>query len=160
VNIQRTKILTSSQKQDLFELWNKEYPRNLKYENIKDFEDYLMPLKDLNNILLLDENEKIKGWYFDFLRENERWFAVILDSNIQGQNFGTQILNLSKVVNTELNGWVIKSGTYLKDNGEPYNSPIEFYRKNGFKILEGTKLETDKISAIKVKWFKTGNNIG
>jgi len=160
VNIQRTKILTSSQKQDLFELWNKEYPRNLKYENIKDFEDYLMPLKDLNNILLLDENEKIKGWYFDFLRENERWFAVILDSNIQGQNFGTQILNLSKVENTELNGWVIKSETYLKDNGEPYNSPIEFYRKNGFKILEETKLETDNISAIKVKWFKTGNNIG
>jgi GNAT superfamily N-acetyltransferase len=160
VNIQRTKILTSSQKQDLFELWNKEYPRDLKYENIKDFEDYLKPLKDLNSILLLDENEKIKGWYFDFLRENERWFAVILDSNIQGQNFGTQILNLSKVENTELNGWVIKSETYLKDNGEPYNSPIEFYRKNGFKILEETKLETDNISAIKVKWFKTGNNIG
>ena len=160
MNIQRTKILTSSQKQDLFELWNKEYPRDLKYENIKDFEDYLKPLKDLNSILLLDENEKIKGWYFDFLRENERWFAVILDSNIQGQNFGTQILNLSKVENTELNGWVIKSETYLKDNGEPYNSPIEFYRKNGFKILEETKLETDNISAIKVKWFKTGNNIG
>ena len=160
MRITKRKNLTLGQKQDILKLWNKEYPKNLQYNNISELEDYLNKLEDQNHILLIDKKNKIKGWYSDFMRENERWFLAILDSEIQGKKFGIQIIELAKEVNEKLNGWVIKSDNYVKANGEIYKSPIEFYRKNGFKILDQTHLKTDKISAIKVQWSKTGYNNG
>lgn len=152
------RILTPNQKSQIFELWNKEYPSNLKFTNIKELEDYLDKLENQNHILLLDESDKIKGWYFDFIREGQRWFATILDSEFQGKSYGTQFLELAKQERLELNGWVIKSDKYKKTNDQPYKSPIEFYIKNGFKVFEDIQLNTDKISALKIAWTKTGYN--
>jgi hypothetical protein len=35
------------------------------------------------NILLIDDTDKIKGWAFTFLRVDEVWFAIILDEQMQ-----------------------------------------------------------------------------
>lgn len=156
----KRKKLTSSQKQEIFELWNNEYPRNLKFNDIAELNEYLSKLEDQNHILLIDDNGKIEGWYSDFIRDKERWFLAILNSKIQGKKFGTQILKLAKEANEELKGWVINSDNYIKTNGQPYKSPTDFYKKQGFQILEETKLETDRLSAIKIKWSKTGYNNG
>ena len=160
MRILRRKSLTLGQKQEIFELWNNEYPRNLKYNNISELDEYLKNLKDQKHMLLMDENDKIKGWYCDFFRDQERWFLTILNSNIQGKKFGTQIINLAKETNQELNGWVINSDNYLKTNGQIYKSPTDFYKKQGFQILDDEHLKTEQISAIKIKWSKTGYNIG
>jgi len=148
------KILTQNQENEIFELWNKEYPCNIKFNKIKDLKDYLDKLDNQRHILLLDESNKIKGWYFDFIREDERWFATILDSEYQGKSYGTQLLELGKQERLELNGWVIKSDNYKKTIHQLYKSPLEFYIKNGFKVFENIKLNTEKISAIKIKWVK------
>ena len=160
MRIIKTKNLPLEQKVQIFKLWNKEYPKNLQYNNISELDDYLNKLEDQNHILIVDEKNKIKGWYSDFIRENERWFLAILDSEIQGKKYGTQIIELAKEENEKLNGWVINSDSYIKANGEIYKSPVEFYRKNGFNIFDQTHLKTDKISAIKVQWSKTGYNSG
>ncbi|MBT8296336.1 MAG: hypothetical protein KJO51_07955 [Gramella sp.] len=152
MRITKSKKLTLSHKQDIFKLWNKEYPVNLQYKQLSELEAYLNQLKDQNHILLLDENNKVKGWYSDFIREKERWFLTILNSEIQGKNYGTQIIEIAKVDNSELNGWVIESNDYFKANGDPYRSPIQFYKKNGFKILENKELNNDKIKAIQIQW--------
>ena len=152
MRIIRRKNLTISQKQDVFELWNKEYPKNLQYKQISEFDDYLDKHKDQKHILLIDENDKVKGWYSDFIRNNERWFLTILSSEIQGRKFGTQIIQVAKEENKELNGWVIKADNYIKADGQPYQAPIEFYRKNGFQILDQIQLHTNQISTIKVQW--------
>lgn len=156
MKIIKRKYLTLGQKEEIFELWNREYPENLQYKNISELDDYLKKLEDQNHILITDEKNKIKGWYSDFIRNNERWFLAILAFDIQGRKYGSQIIELAKEVNIELNGWVINSEGYIKANGEAYNSPLQFYKKNGFKILNQTKLNTDKIGAVKVKWSKTG----
>lgn len=154
MRIIKSKNLNSEQKQEIFKLWNKEYPVNLEYNDISEFEDYLSKLKDQNHLLLIDENDRVKGWYFDFLRDNERWFVAILDSNTQGMKFGTKLMELAKRDNEELNGWVIHSSTYIKANGEAYLSPIEFYKKHGFNVLDKIELKNDQINAIKIKWSK------
>ena len=160
MRITKSKSLTLAQKQELFELWNMEYPVNLQYKHVSELEDYLSKLEDQNHILLIDEKDKIKGWYCDFLRDNARWFLTMLNTEMQGIKFGTQFMELAKEGNNELNGWVINTNNYFKSNGEVYPSPIEFYRKNGFKILDNSELKTDKIRAIKVQWSKTDNNKG
>lgn len=150
----KRKNLTLIQKQEIFELWNKEYPRNLKYNSVEELENYLQDLTDQNHILLLDEKGKIKGWYFDFIRGNERWFAAIIDSEFQGRKFGSQLIELAKQERSDLSGWVINSDNYKKVNGEKYKSPTGFYRKLGFEIQSGIILKTDKITASKIRWSK------
>ena len=148
-----TKSLTDTQKVQILEIWNKEYPERLVYKTLSDFEAYLEKLADQQHILVIDDNERVYGWYFHFIREEERWFAIILDSDLQGQGFGTRILDLAKEMEPVLNGWVMDKND-LKKNGEIYPSPLQFYLKNGFELLSETRLETDRMSAVKIRWKK------
>ncbi|MCG8576842.1 MAG: GNAT family N-acetyltransferase [Flavobacteriales bacterium] len=153
LNIIECLALDKEQKQAIKELWNNEYPAKLQHESLDDFSSYLHGLGDQNHLLLLIDNE-IKGWYFDFSREGEKWFALILNSDIQGKGYGSQIMDRIKSSERELNGWVIDHNNDLKSNGERYQSPLEFYTKNGFDIISDVRLELDKISAVKIKWTK------
>ena len=147
-------LLSESEKTEIYELWNNEYPEKLSYKSKEEFDNYLKSLTEQSHILLIDINKNIKGWYFDFKRENEKWFAIILDSKIQGKGLGTKMLELAKQKENELNGWVIEHNRDKKKNGEFYNSPLSFYLKNGFKKLKSNRLELEKISALKIKWKK------
>jgi len=135
-------------------MWNNEYPEKLNYRNLTDFEDYLKHLTQQSHIIMVDENQNIKGWYFDFIRENEKWFALILDAKLQGKGLGRKMLNLAKEKESELSGWVIDGSNDKKQNGEFYESPLSFYLKNGFELLVKNRLENEKISAVKIKWEK------
>ena len=126
----------------------------MNYQTLSEFEEYLGNLMEQSHILMKSENQNIKGWYFDFIRENEKWFAIILDSKFHGKGFGTKLLNLGKEKESELNGWVIDSQNDKRKNGELYNSPLMFYLKNGFEKLDKERLELEKISAVKIKWKK------
>ncbi len=148
------KILDEGQKSEIINLWNIEYPKKLMLRKLSDFEDYLETLDDKHHIVLMDENEKIKGWLTYFIRDNERCFAMLLDSSVQGQGLGSRFLDLAKQENTELNGWIITCETELKPNGENYKSPLGFYLKNGFKMFPELRLEKKGISGIKVQWMK------
>lgn len=151
--IQRSS-LSESEKLEILELWNNEYPEKLSYQSKEEFDEYLNKLTEPCHILLKDPAKKIRGWYFDFIRENERWFAIILDSGIHGKGLGTKILELAKQKESELNGWVIDHDREKRKNGKVYHSPLDFYLKNGFKMLTKSRLEMDKISAVKIKWRK------
>ncbi|MDP5093060.1 MAG: GNAT family N-acetyltransferase [Polaribacter sp.] len=146
--------LSKTQKKEILNLWNNEYPVKLNYKTLSEFEKYLENLAGQSHILMINENQKIEGWYFDFIRENEKWFAIILNSNYHGKGFGTKILNLAKEKKSELNGWVIDKNNHNKKNGELYKSPLDFYLKNGFEKLAKNRLELEIISAVKIKWKK------
>lgn len=150
----RTKELSKGLKIEILILWNNEYPKKLNCRNLLDFDIYLENLNNKSYILMLDQNQNIKGCYFDFFRNEEKWFVIIVDSKIHGQGYGTQILNLAKERESELNGWVIDHDNDKKLNGEFYKSPLDFYLKNGFEKFSDIRLELDKLSAIKIKWKK------
>jgi GNAT superfamily N-acetyltransferase len=147
-------ILTKSDKIEIFKLWNSEYPEKLNYHSLLDFEEYLGALNNQFHILIKTDCKKLIGWYFDFIRDQEKWFALILDSKFQGKGLGTIILNRVKAKEQELNGWVIDNNFQKLSNGNPYISPLDFYLKNGFKMLDKQRLELEKISAVKIKWIK------
>ena len=145
-------VLPDFIKIEIFNLWNNEYPLKLGHESIEEFDVYLEKLSEKSCIILIDQNNKIRGWYFDFYRENEKWFVIILDSKIHGKGYGTKLLNLAKQKENESNGWVIDHNKDQKRNGEFYNSPLDFYLKNGFEKISKDRLESDKISAVKIRW--------
>lgn len=149
-----TNSLDNSQIKVVFELWNAEYPKNLTHKCLSDFENYLNVLANQHHILLIDKNDAIKGWYFNFNRNNEKWFAMILATEIHGKGFGTLLLNEAKKRESILNGWVIEKTDYLKQNGDFYISPVPFYLKNGFQLLPEIRLELEHLSAVKITWKK------
>lgn len=154
MKIVRQTELNNKQKEKILELWNNEYPEKLAYNSIADFENYLNKLTEQNHYLLVDENEKINGWATTFIRENEKWFAIIVSEKLHGKGFGTKILNELKNNENALNGWVIDHNSDKKINGNFYQSPLKFYLKNGFKTLAETRLELEIMSAVKIKWTK------
>lgn len=147
-------ILDNTQKEAVRQLWNKEYPKFLVLEAAKDLDEYLEKLKDQKHVLLLDENEMVIGWFFAFIRDSERWFAIIVNSKKHKKGYGTVLLKKAKALYAELNGWVITDASITKQDGSVYNPPLGFYKKHGFEILENETLETDKMKAIKIKWTK------
>lgn len=152
--INRT-VLSNEEKLQILALWNKEYPEKLSYNSVTEFENYLNNLAQQSHILLVDQNHIIKGWYVDFIRDNEKWFAIILDNSLHGKGWGSKLLALAKQKENELNGWFIDHNNDQKKNGTFYQSPLNFYLKNDFKIVSEKRLELEKISAVKINWKKS-----
>ncbi len=151
MKITENNALTEGEKDEILLLWNAEYPISFRYANRKAFEDYLNNLTDQRHLLIKDELGKVQGWYFDFIRDNDRWFVIILDETLHGKGFGSKLLKVARQTRSTLNGWVL-TGQYKKHSGEDYKSPLMFYQKNGFRILKDVKVETDQFSTIKISW--------
>lgn len=151
MNILETKSLNPSQKQQILEIWNREYPSSLSYDE-EGFEKYLHKLSDKWHLLALDDQEKVVGWLDCFIRNEERFFSLIVYEKMQGKGLGSQLLNQAKERHRELNGWVVDDSNQLKANGELYKSPLQFYVKNGFEVLPDIRFENEKMKAVRVRW--------
>ena len=152
MEIVQKEVLSLEQKQALCQLWNNEYPEKLGYKKTEEFDVYLNSLSSTKHYLLIDDENEIKGWAFTFLRENEVWFAIIVDDQMQGKGKGSLLLEEMKKGKNNLNGWVVDHENDSKQNGEAYISPLLFYIKNSFTICNGTRIENEKISAVKINW--------
>lgn len=136
--------------QALLQLWNKEYPTVISHF-YNTLEDYLSKLNDLQNTFIFDDFGNLAGWYFDFERNKERQFAILISSDYQNNGIGKHLLEQAKARHKELFGWVVDSDEYLKSNGETYHSPLSFYAKSGFQ-LTGKRWDSENIKTAKIKW--------
>lgn len=146
------KFLDDEEIKTILEIWNNEYPKTLNFSDSSGFDNYLNSLSEANHYVLKNENKEIQAWACKFERDSEKWFVVILDGKLHGKGRGTEILNLIKVNETNLNGWVIDKETFVKQNGEIYKSPLDFYLKNSFKVCQNIRIDNEKLSAVKITW--------
>jgi len=153
MKINETPILLPDQKVVIRYIWNNEYPENLAVTP-STFDDFLDSTSNHMQYLIEGNDSEIIGWAFTFDRDEDRWFSMIIDSAYQGQGLGSILLNMLKEKESRLNGWVIDHPNDYKQNGDPYNSPLPFYIKNGFSPIPGIRFENEKISAIKIEWRK------
>jgi len=144
--------LNNLQKQAIMYIWNDVYPAQLAHTTIMSFEKYLTPLKNEHHILVQDNVDAIVGWFVTFDRQQERWFAMLLADQIKGQGIGSELLRQAKAMNKVLNGWVVAHNDYKRTDGACYRSPLGFYVKNEFEVLEENRLEDPKLSVIQVRW--------
>ena len=154
MKIIETTDLSFLQKEEVMALWNKEYPVQLKFAQAGAFDAYLQGIGRTKHVMNFSKDNRLLGWAFLFERDSETWFAIIVDQTVQKQGLGTQLLNALKAKATLLNGWVIDHEKYVKDDGTGYLSPMPFYLKRGFHVLNAHRLETEKLSAVKISWIK------
>lgn len=146
-----TKALQTAQLPQLMQLWNNEYPASLAHKTIEDFEAYLATLSYCKHYVR-EENKVIYAWAFEFDRNDERWFALIIDKNQHGKRIGSQLLSIMKQSNKQLNGWVIDYGNATMSDGSFYRSPLAFYLKNDFQVISHQRIDNEVISAVKIQW--------
>ena len=149
--IQKLKLDDETQV-ELFNLWNEECPEKLSHKNIDEFEDHFLKRENSKHFIVTNQETKIVGWAYCFDRDNEKWFAIILSDKIHGKGVGRKLLDKLKQTENTLNGWVIDHNNDKKNNGQTYISPITFYKKCDFEILENTRIENEKLKAVKIKW--------
>lgn len=154
MEIRKTVSLSILQKESVLAIWNAEYPVQLQFSSLTEFENYLRALANPIHYLAINREEKIAAWAFVFVRENERWFAIIVDRDFQKKGLGTALLQILKADEETLNGWMTDHNNYTKSDRTIYFSPSEFYKKNNFILLENTRLKTEKLSAVKIKWTR------
>ncbi|MES2382680.1 MAG: GNAT family N-acetyltransferase [Bacteroidota bacterium] len=152
MEIIETTELSADQQNAALLLWNNEYPVKLRYHNMAEFTIYLEGLQQVHHFFLVDALQNIAGWAFAFTRNDERWFAIILDSSIHQKGYGSMLLNKLKEKEPILNGWVIDHDRDFKLNGEKYVSPLPFYLKNNFVTHPDIRIDAEKLSAVKIKW--------
>ena len=146
--------LSAADKESILNIWNSVYPEKLVLNGMHDLDAYLDPLIDKNHFLLVNNLQQVLAWAASFTRDDERWFVIILDSSIQKQGYGKQLLNELKNSEQELCSWVTDHSRDTKPDGNYYMSPLDFYLKNGFTLLPDCRLELEKISAVKIQWRK------
>ena len=154
MKIIKTENLTDAQKQRIVELWNAEYPARLRHSGTASLDEYLSKLGAPEHYLLTNETGVVKGWLACFTRDEAKWFAMLVDTSEQKKGYGSRLLSEVKRFENELNGWAIDGETDRKANGETYASPLGFYEKNGFEILPGVRLESETMSAVKIRWTR------
>ncbi len=145
-------LLSESEKLEIFNLWNNEYPEKMAFKAMADLNHYLERLSAQKHLLLKDETGKVLAWCFTFKRDGEKWFALLLDGKIQGKGLGSQMLARVQAEEKLLKGWVIDHSLDKKVNGELYQSPLGFYLKRGFIKLDQDRLEFNSLSAVKIRW--------
>lgn len=153
MKIIKTSSLTAAQKETIRYLWNREYPAQLAVTP-GDFEAFLAASTDHFHLLVLDDTGEVAGWATTFTRQGERWFSIIINELYQRIGLGRTLIQLLKERETQLNGWVIDHESYVKQNGEPYASPLAFYQQAGFQVVSGSRYEDSTLSAIRVVWRK------
>lgn len=145
-------IFSEEEIEILWQLRNNEYPIQFGHETFQEFEAYINAISEIKNYLLIDAKKEIQGWAYTFFRDDEIWFAIMLNYQFQGKGYGRVLLEELKNNNKILNGWVIDHENDFKRNKENYKSPLKFYLSNGFSVLNDIRLENEKISAVKINW--------
>src|ERR1043165_9217088 len=125
--------LEEREKEAILALWNNEYPAQLRYPDMSGLDAYLDNLSNPKHYFAKKENQ-MAGWAFSFTREEDTWFAIIVDLAYQGGKLGTSLLSALKQHETILNGWVTDHDRYVKADGSSYRSPLAFYQKMVFKF--------------------------
>ena len=140
--------LNETQFKDINELWNNEYPIKLK-------DRFPLLLQDAickNHYLIEDENKSVIAWAVVFEKDNQIRFSIIVSSKQKGKGLGTDLINLIKTDHPSFYGWVIDHNNDLKLNNEPYLSPLDFYMKQGFQIIPESRIDSEMIKAVLIKW--------
>jgi len=145
--------LSTEEYQQIFHLWNSEYPIGISYPDLAAFLEFLSPLGDKKHYLI-KESEKISAWLLSFDRNGGRWFSIIVGPKHQKKGMGNHLLQYVMQREQNLQGWVVDHERDIKTDGSPYPSPLDFYLKLGFRVVPDVRFEKQGISCVKIHQSK------
>jgi [ribosomal protein S5]-alanine N-acetyltransferase len=146
MEITKTKNLNTNQFRQINQLWNEEFPVKLN-----DRFKLLLEGVDHYNHYFIEQNNQIIAWAVEFEKENETRFSIIVSDKHKGKGLGRLLVQRLRRYLGEFYGWVIDHNNDLKQNGEFYRSPLDFYTNNGFEVLTQHRIDNELLKAVKIK---------
>lgn len=143
--------LTDDLKLEIIKIWNAEFSKQLAYDSIEGYDKWLNSIEDPTHVLVYSNTGELIAWCTDFNRNKERWFSILIIRSHHGKGLGRMMLDKMKARNTHLCGWAVDHNRDTRSDGSAYPSPIAFYEKNGFEILD-IRDEKKDLSVVKIKW--------
>jgi GNAT superfamily N-acetyltransferase len=137
MTITNTNQLTDEQFQQVNRLWDSEFPVQLNGR----FEEFLDNIVHPRHYVIEDERGQLMAWAVHFEKDQEKRFSIIVSSSHQGKGLGSALVQLLKADLGEFYGWVIDHASYVKADGTPYLTPIQFYIKHGFERTYDPKMK-------------------
>lgn len=148
----KTKDLTAIQFKQINQLWDEEFPLNLKGR----FRILLEGVEKYTHYLVVNQFGNIIAWAVAFEKDSEMRFSLIVGINQQRKGLGSILIECLKEDLDDFYGWVIDHNNDNKENGEIYQSPLHFYKKHGFEVLNYVRIDTEILQAVKIK--RTSSN--
>jgi len=148
--ISKTSTLTPKHESQIDLLWNKEYPIKLKDR----FKLLLEGVEYFQHYYITNSDEEVIAWAVVFEKDEEIRFSIIVDSDYQGEGLGKHLVKKLVEDHHEFYGWVIDHDNDLKIDGNNYRSPLPFYIKQGFEVLNDIRIDNEMLSAVKIKWSR------
>jgi len=150
ITLSKTSKLSASEKMDIFHIWNTVYPAQITHNTIADLDKYLATIGNTTHTLA-KINERTVGWLSTFDRNNDRWFAIIVDPGHQRRSIGTRLMHELQTTEQKVYGWIVLEDNYIKRDGSVYLSPKEFYKKFDFVITDEF-FASDALTTTKIYW--------
>lgn len=148
MRITKTKIISQLQTEQINALWDNEFPEKLNGRYPLLLED----ARSFDHYIIEDDAQKIIAWAVIFEKDQQIRFSLIVAANQQRNGLGGLLIERLKTDYQEFYGWVIDHNDDLKTNGEHYLSPLPFYLKHGFEILNDQRIDSPMIKAVLIKW--------
>lgn len=142
--------LDANEFESIFSLWNSEYPTEFTFADASGFEEFLAGVSKRRHFVARIDGI-FAGWLISFDRAGERWFSIIINRRFQGRGIGVALLDAAFEIDDELNGWVVPDNSLTRIDGEPYKSPLGFYLKYGFNVVEGETFAKYDIETVKIR---------
>lgn len=135
------------------ELYSAEYPkftRELKFESFLNF----LKKNESIKVIIAVEEDKLIGWLMISFAENQGLYHLnmLVHREFQRIGIGSQLLTHAKVIFNELYGVVVPVSRYKRRDGTQYQTPIDFYKKNGFLPTGKKFIEYKNVQVVEIKW--------
>ncbi len=144
-----TKHLTDEQLREVNALWDTEYQQTLngRFPKLLDgVDDYCH--------YLVERQGRVVAWAVHFNKDEEVRFSIIVSADQQGNGIGKLLIDQLKKDLQCFYGWVVDNNYHLKADGTFYQSPLQFYIKQGFEVLHDQRIDNEMLNAVKVRWVR------
>jgi GNAT superfamily N-acetyltransferase len=151
MEIEISKTISNSDQSKIYHIWNVVYPTQVAFIKKNDFEAYLEKAGYKTHYIIRGNNYSVSGWLMTFNRDDERYFVLLVNENMQGNGIGTALINEMKKIENKIAGWIVESDSYFKSDGSLYHSPMSFYKNLGFTMTNEINNKND-FSTTKIIW--------
>ncbi|MGB0933224.1 MAG: GNAT family N-acetyltransferase [Lishizhenia sp.] len=153
VLIEKKKCLSRTEIEDLRNLWNLVYPSGIAHISLEQTVEFINTKENRTHYVIKNAYKMI-AWSFTFLRNEQCWISILVDSKHQKKGLGKALIQEMKADNDELCGWMVDKPGYKTLEGKPYKVPLDFYLRLGFVVQENCRFDSDLLNSVKIEWKK------
>jgi GNAT superfamily N-acetyltransferase len=143
-------------------MFNSEYPILISRATLQDCKDRLLDTKKPTRIFtarsIKSEGSRLVGLIIvkpeHEKQENIPWLSMVIQREYQRKGIGSTLLEKAKQYYEVLHGWCTPDDGYEREDGSIYPSPLDFYKKHGFKVVRESVDLVEGLDLVEIAWCK------